>query len=300
MTIKKGSAIDIDSFAKKTFDSLTNQAINNNTMASGPLVEESVYSLIQQTSAGVEKPAMYRSKHGGGVIPPTASTFGLHGTSKIRANVSGNDHTGDRQVHPSVKNVGSFGRSVTGTINPKNFLKKTEHQDCASQQGGFSRPLTLPLKNSVPTRSDKPVMGLKSDKNFVVSNAVETILSAPAKNAAGEQAIYRKTYGQVPAYLNKIKTELKSQAMDKAALNSSLPSSQAASGVAELQEDEVHELRAGLQRRWDALNKQFQTLSFTLETLSQLGKKERLEKEMKAVEDSLKKLGKKRIVVQDD
>jgi len=33
------------------------------------------------------------------------------------------------------------------------------------------------VKDNVPKVSEKPIMGLKSNKNFIVSNAVENILS---------------------------------------------------------------------------------------------------------------------------
>lgn len=33
------------------------------------------------------------------------------------------------------------------------------------------------LKPSVPKRNEKPILGLKSNKNFIVSNAIETIIS---------------------------------------------------------------------------------------------------------------------------
>lgn len=36
-----------------------------------------------------------------------------------------------------------------------------------------------PVKPIVPKKDEKPIMGLKSNKNFIVSNAVENILSAP-------------------------------------------------------------------------------------------------------------------------
>jgi len=32
-------------------------------------------------------------------------------------------------------------------------------------------------KPNVPTLKDKPIMGLKSDKNYIISNAVDVILS---------------------------------------------------------------------------------------------------------------------------
>lgn len=34
-------------------------------------------------------------------------------------------------------------------------------------------------KPNVPKRDEKPVMGIVSNKNYIVSNAVENILSAP-------------------------------------------------------------------------------------------------------------------------
>lgn len=36
-----------------------------------------------------------------------------------------------------------------------------------------------PKKVAVPKKDEKPIMGLVSDKNFIVSNAVENILAAP-------------------------------------------------------------------------------------------------------------------------
>ena len=35
------------------------------------------------------------------------------------------------------------------------------------------------VKEPVPKKDEKPIHGLKSNKNFIVANAVENILSAP-------------------------------------------------------------------------------------------------------------------------
>ena len=35
------------------------------------------------------------------------------------------------------------------------------------------------FKEPVPKKDEKPIHGLKSNKNFIVANAVENILSAP-------------------------------------------------------------------------------------------------------------------------
>jgi len=35
------------------------------------------------------------------------------------------------------------------------------------------------VRPEIPKKDEKPIMGLKSNKNFIISNAVENILSAP-------------------------------------------------------------------------------------------------------------------------
>ena len=52
-------------------------------------------------------------------------------------------------------------------------------------------------------------MGLVSDKNYIVANAVENILAAP-KMPANKDKDYlkKKAYGKVPKYLEKIKGEI--------------------------------------------------------------------------------------------
>jgi len=59
-----------------------------------------------------------------------------------------------------------------------------------------------PKKVAVPLRDEKPIMGLVSDKNFIVSNAVENILAAPKLPTSGNKDyLKKKNYGKVPKYL---------------------------------------------------------------------------------------------------
>lgn len=52
-------------------------------------------------------------------------------------------------------------------------------------------------------------MGLVSDKNYIVANAVENILAAPKVPENKEKDyLKKKTYGKVPGYLTKIKKEI--------------------------------------------------------------------------------------------
>lgn len=256
-------------------------------------MNESVYSLIPPTPVAKSAPPMYKSSHRN--LAPTHSTFGLHGTSKVVGNVAG-VHTGDPEVHPSVKSTGSFGKSVSATINPKDFLKKTAGEAASTKHGAtYTRSKPANPKPAIPTKEDRPVMGLKTDKNFVVANAVESVLTAPKRQTVDqERAVDKQNFGQVPGYLSRIQAELKSKSANAAA--SQMPAQEEFDIMSA---DEVENLRLGLEARLEALNKQYQTLSFTLETGSQKKRKEVLEKSMADIEVMLKKLQKRRVIVVD-
>ena len=65
-------------------------------------------------------------------------------------------------------------------------------------------------KDSVPKVNERPVHGLKSNKNFIVTNAIENILSAAKKSEEAEDWTKKKDYGQIPHYINKIKENIQS------------------------------------------------------------------------------------------
>ena len=74
----------------------------------------------------------------------------------------------------------------------------------------FERP--GPKKVPVPLRDEKPIMGLVSDKNFIVSNAVENILAAPKLPANNNRDyLKKKNYGKVPKYMQTIKKEIEDE-----------------------------------------------------------------------------------------
>lgn len=57
----------------------------------------------------------------------------------------------------------------------------------------------------VPSVHDKPVLGQRSGKDFIVSNAIENILSSAKRSAAPVDYLSKKDFGKVPEYLNRIK-----------------------------------------------------------------------------------------------
>merc|ERR1712166_1723730 len=67
-------------------------------------------------------------------------------------------------------------------------------------------------KVAVPKKDEKPIMGLVSDKNFIVSNAVENILAAPKlPGNSNRDFLKKKNYGKVPRYLQTIKKEIEDE-----------------------------------------------------------------------------------------
>merc|ERR1711907_298703 len=68
------------------------------------------------------------------------------------------------------------------------------------------------LKPDVPKTSDMPVMNLVTSKNFVVANAVETILAAPKKvTSQAKDYLSKEDYGKVPKYLKNIKQDIQAE-----------------------------------------------------------------------------------------
>lgn len=254
---------------------------------------ESVYNVIQEASAPPIKGTRFQSSR---APAPTASTFGLHGTSVVVGNVAGEPACAS--VHPQQKGVGSFGRTVSNELSTKDFLKKSGGQKNASAPAAktFNHEK---LKAAIPKKEEKPVMGLKTDKNFVVANAVENILAIPKKQTVQQsRAVDRADYGAVPEYINKIKGELK----DQYALVDSYKQrkAQEEERFSQLDAAEIQSLKCGLQRRWEVLNKEFQTMGFSVETYSQKRYQDDVEKELRAVEAALQKISKPIIYIYDD
>lgn len=59
-------------------------------------------------------------------------------------------------------------------------------------------------KDTVPDRKDKPILGLKTSKNFLEANAVDAIQTVPkVTKAQPADFLHKADFGRVPAYLRK-------------------------------------------------------------------------------------------------
>merc|ERR1719409_1990669 len=96
---------------------------------------------------------------------------------------------------------------------PQRYLKAyTREDNKLPEPRKFDYRDTNERKPGVPTRVDKPVMGLVTSKNFITCNAVENILAVPKKTDVRQVSyMNKKGYGKVPAYLEKVKGEIQDE-----------------------------------------------------------------------------------------
>jgi hypothetical protein len=233
---------------------------------------ESVYNLIPEPFHPPAKEPMYRSKFPGAI----------EGTKKPAATM-GVPHT---------------------VVDPKGFLKKgsaVEHAVSAPQAIGIERREVVHHKPTVPRRDEKPLMGLVSQKNFVTANAVDNILAVPKKPAQKDVNYLKKQdYGKVPAYLSRVKEQITDEyrMIEDMQRRGQPPAHEEAVDV--LTEEERVQLLAGLKANWEAVNKEYQTLSFTLDTPAKKKRKEDYEAQLEQIEKDIKRLSRKFVFLHAD
>jgi hypothetical protein len=248
---------------------------------------------------------MYRSKHNA-MMPPSCSSFGLWGTAKLTSNESGveeHEEAASKTLHVAKKSHATFGIEVLGSINPQEFTKRdvlSKTLPPITDVKKFRRPLLSPKRQAVPTKMDKPVMGLVTEKNFIVANAVDNILAVPKKaHKALPLATQSRSLGKVPKYLQKIKKEIHDENEYISEMNK-----QRAAGENErmrlMTDTEKNNIITGLKKKWDETHKQYQALTFNIDTVTKVQRKEGLEVEMEQIEKAIQKLSKKNIYVYDD
>ena len=264
--------------------------------------DESVYNIIKEAPVAPQKGPRYQSVRKGMDIPPTYSTFGLHGTSVAVGNAGGYADSDVPCAHPAKKGASSFGKPIAHTINPKEYLKMTGDrgvQPGSTSPKRFERTAVTDRKPGVPKKDEKPIMGLKSDKNFVVANVVENTLAVPKKKV-DNTVNYPTTdkFGKVPAYVTQRKNELNSQ--KNMEIEHAANSAAAAEKFQEITGSELKNLRDALQARWDQLNREFGTMGFQVETESKKRRHEQLDLELRTIEAGLDKLGRARVFVFDE
>jgi len=236
-------------------------------------MEESIYGLLPPNEAVPPKPPMYKSMHTGQVNPK-------------------NFPMGVRK-----RDKGTFGPAA-GASKPgtDTFLKKHDGEPTLPEPTMPTNPRSK-SKAAVPTRVEKPLMGLVSSKNFVTANAVENILSTPSKVTHPEPlATQKPDYGKVPRYLTKVKGQIE---QEKYLIEEQTRAAEQAASVGSLRrmsEEEQEILVTELKLKWQRVNEAYQKLPFTLDTPMRRMRKEQYETELTQLEKDIETLNRRVIV----
>ena len=228
--------------------------------------QESIYKIVPKAKIIPGKDALYKSTHPY-YVAPTASTFKLINSSYPNVSNMGGETRLPRGAHPLLRDSATFGIPDVGkSVSPENYHRK----------GPIGRKLpplerlhtsTEVRKPPVPTLKDKPIMGLKTDKNYITANAVDNILMAPKKLTTGEEFprllkvrnVYKdkhKYYGQIPTYITNLRLKIKEEYDTLQEMKRRKKEEEDAKQRL-LTQDEVAELRQGLQKKWEMYNQRY-------------------------------------------
>jgi len=150
-------------------------------------------------------------------------------------------------------------------------------------------PLRLKIKSALPNPKDTPLMGITTDKDYVVSNAVEIILTAPRNHSQPEKDYLSKPdYGKIPKYMKKIRKEIETERIrDEQFKHEQEEAKRAKRRLLDM--DERQKLVKALKERWGKVNQEFQQMTHmtVLDTLSKVKRKESFEKLLDEIEKDL-------------
>lgn len=269
---------------------------------------ESIYNIIPPKFQVQEKPPMHRSSHSG-TLPPTCSTFHtkINTTYPSVSNFTG---TAVSKVCPD-KGRSMFGRAPGQYKNePTAYMKKFAKsssvpslKEIKQTNPGLLVPshgISSASKGGVPKASEcRPIMNLVTSKNFIVANAVETILAQPKKTVnTTKDYLHKEDYGKVPKYLTQIKSDIQAeydyirnlQQQEEEHMNSQ---------ARQLTEEERQDIVANLKVKWEQVNTAYQgeTHITVIDSMGKLKRKEKNEAELAQLEKDIERLNKRNITV---
>eukprot|EP00605_Chrysophyceae_sp_TOSAG23-4_P002918 GSChrysophyteH1.ASY1.ANO1.3213.1 assembled CDS len=160
-----------------------------------PGFNESIYNLVPLEQ--VERQASpKRLPKSGKKSELTGSTFGCKGTTRLPGAGAVTREEGKW-----------FGRNAS-LARAKPAYQTAIEEASRRATGTFSYQDRR--KDTVPDKRDRPVMGIKTSKNFITANAVEAILQVPKTLDYGELNYMKKEdFGKVPEYLQEVKEEIR-------------------------------------------------------------------------------------------
>ena len=244
---------------------------------------ESIYNLIPRAIEKPPKPVRYESRFRSSVKQET------------KQNKSPNKTMGPAKV--DVPTPGEFLKKRSGepTLPDPKIL--------AGDQSNRKPP--------VPRREEKPLMGIRTNKNFINTNAVENIMSVPKKpvpksvdtrwgdtgllehSGLVPKYVNKNGYGSVPEYLKRRNEETrKAQEEYDAYIRERMRQG----AMKQLTDEERDGIINGLKKNWEELHHQYQGLSVVTDTAPKKYRKERMEAEMKQLERDIELVERHKII----
>lgn len=248
--------------------------------------DESIYNLIPvQYQVKPRSPVRVAKKSDKAHQELTGSTFGCHGTSRL---------PGAGRVEKSEGKF--FGRNPSLARDVSPLLKQEMEASKRANAKDFKYNDTR--KSKVPDKRERPVMGIKTSKNFITANAVEAILQVPKVVDNGELNYMKKEdFGKIPSYLNEVQEEIRreNEMIDKYVKEQMGHIEEEPDQFDEISEEERGALLDALKAKWDKVNAQYQKITHlvSLDTAGQIRRKEMFEKEMSALENDINKLSRR-------
>ena len=217
------------------------------------LQQESIYNLIPQKKIIPNKSAIYIS-HYPNDIAPTASTFILNGSSLPGISNCNGDYKLPLGAHQTLRKSATFGLPLGAYApDPKNYHKKGQNFKILPPLHKLHSECKI-KKPPIPSINDRPIQGLKSNKNYILSNAIDNILMKPRKlrNNSCED-IHHKFYGKIPDYITRFRLEKEKEINNQNELSRKMKEEEEAKRKI-LSKEEVEQLREGLTKKWQAYN----------------------------------------------
>lgn len=247
-------------------------------------MDESIYNLIPRQYVAPAKASMYKSK-----------------TNKTNRTVD------ETNKYPAK----TMGPAKVETRAPDQFLKKHEKEPPKGEKKPFHYPDEDKKRPPVPSKEDRPIMGIKTTKDFIKQNAVENIMSVPkrpAKNFVDTKKgdtqplepsglepkyILKKDFGETPEYIKRREEEMR-RAQEE--YNAYIAEHFRKGAMKQVPEHERQQILDGLKTNWEHIHHEYQSLSVVTDTAPKKNRKERMETEMKQLERDIEMLEKHRVI----
>lgn len=281
-------------------------------------MEESIYNLIELREASPVPQALYHSKYPG-LLPPTSSTFGATTTTSIGiTNVDGKLKWNPVRSH--IRKSATFGPPRDGKRKPKPdmYLKSKSKSFQLPKPTKFNYPQNEnERKPFLPKKDEQPIMGLTTNKNFIVCNAIQNILPQSQsdnksqsksknnnKNNNNISSTKHAEFGKIPQYLTKVKEQINEEYKYIQELRKEKEERKRSktAHIELLPESERINLLNSMKDKWEKINHQYQQMTHLvyLDTISKIKRKEQFENSLFKLEKDIERLSKKHVFIRHD